>query len=133
VELIRSRRFPIIGDGAGVWSWIHLDDAAAATTAALERGAAGIYNITDDDPAPVADWLPCLAEVVGAKPLMRVPKWLARIMAGDVAVRWMTEGRGASNDRAKRELEWRPAWPSWRDGFRHALEDAVPDSGARAR
>jgi 2-alkyl-3-oxoalkanoate reductase len=129
VELIRKRRFPIVGDGAGVWSWIHLDDAAAATIAALERGGRGVYNITDDEPAAVSEWLPYLAEVVGAKRPMRVPAWLARPMAGAVPVQWMTEGRGASNAKAKRELGWRPTWSSWREGFREALEDG---SGARA-
>jgi len=123
VELIRKRRFPVISGGAGVWSWIHLDDAAAATIAALERGASGIYNITDDEPAAVSEWLPYLAQVVGAKPPLRVPGWLARPMAGAVAVRWMTEARGSSNEKAKRELGWRPQWPSWRQGFREGLEE----------
>jgi 2-alkyl-3-oxoalkanoate reductase len=130
VELIRKRRFPIVGDGAGVWSWIHLDDAAAATAAALERGDRGVYNITDDEPAPVAEWLPYLAEVVGAKRPMRVPTWLARPMAGAVAVQWMTEGRGASNEKAKREFGWRPVWRSWREGFREALENGAPEHGS---
>lgn len=121
VELVRKRRFPIIGGGAGVWSWIHIDDAAGATAAALERGDSGAYNVVDDEPAPVSDWLPHLAEAVGAKPPMRVPKWLGRLAAGEVAVRWMTEGRGSSNEKAKRELDWEPAWPSWRDGFERAL------------
>jgi len=121
VELIRKRRFPVIGDGEGVWSWIHLDDAASATVAALERGDPGLYNITDDEPARVSEWLPYLAEAVGAKPPMRVPAWLARPMAGSVAVRWMTEGRGSSNDKAKRELDWQPIWTSWREGFREGL------------
>jgi 2-alkyl-3-oxoalkanoate reductase len=112
---------PVIGDGAGVWSWIHVDDAAAATVAALERGRGGIYNITDDEPAPVAQWLPHLAAAVGAKPPLRVPAWLGRLMAGEAIVRWMTEGRGAANTKAKRELGWQPQWRSWRDGFRHAL------------
>src|SRR5215212_8626705 len=94
VELIRRRRFPLVGDGAGVWSWIHLDDAAAATVAALERAAPGLYNVADDDPAPVSEWLPYLADAVGAKPPMRVPTWLARPMAGAVPVRWMTDRRG---------------------------------------
>jgi nucleoside-diphosphate-sugar epimerase len=123
VELIRKRRFPVISGGAGVWSWIHLDDAAAATIAALERGAPGIYNITDDEPAAVSEWLPYLARVVGAKPPLRVPRWLARPMAGAVAVRWMTEARGSSNEKAKRELGWQPQWPSWRQGFREGLEE----------
>jgi nucleoside-diphosphate-sugar epimerase len=121
VELVRRRRFPLVGDGAGVWSWIHLDDAAAATVAALERGEPGVYNITDDDPAPASQWLPYLADAVGAKPPLRVPTWLARLMAGEVAVRWMTEGRGSSNAKAKRELNWTPDWSSWRQGFRDGL------------
>jgi nucleoside-diphosphate-sugar epimerase len=121
LELIRKRQFPIIGDGGGVWSWIHLDDAAAATVAALERGRRGAYNVTDDEPARVAEWLRYLAHVVGAKPPRRVPAWLGRLAAGDVPVRWMTEGRGSSNEKAKRELDWRPAWSSWRDGFRDGL------------
>jgi nucleoside-diphosphate-sugar epimerase len=128
IEVIRKRQLPIIGDGAGVWSWIHLEDAAAATVAALERGNQGIYNITDDEPAPVTEWLPFLADVVGAKPPLRVPVWLARILAGRVAVQWMTEGRGASNAKAKRELNWRPAWRTWREGFRD--EFAASPNGA---
>ena len=121
LELIRKRRFPIIGDGAGVWSWIHLDDAAAATVAALEGGRRGVYNVTDDEPARVAEWLPYLARVVGAKPPRRVPAWLGRLAAGGVPVRWMTEGRGSSNEKAKREFAWRPTWSSWRNGFRDGL------------
>jgi nucleoside-diphosphate-sugar epimerase len=126
LDLIRRRQFPIIGDGGGVWSWIHLDDAAAATLAALERGRRGIYNIVDDEPAPVSEWLPYLAQTIGAKPPRRVPAWLGRLAAGDVAVRWMTEGRGASNDKAKLELDWRPAFGSWRDGFRDGLAAPQP-------
>jgi nucleoside-diphosphate-sugar epimerase len=126
VELIRKRRFPIVGAGAGIWSWVHLDDAAAATVAALERGAPGVYNITDDEPAPVSEWLPYLADAVGAKPPMRVPTWLGRIMAGEVPVRWMTEGRGASNQKATQELGWAPRWRSWREGFRDGLENGAP-------
>jgi 2-alkyl-3-oxoalkanoate reductase len=129
VELVRARRMPIVGKGTGVWSFIHLDDAAAATVAAVERGEAGIYNVVDDDPAPVAEWLPHLAEAVGAKPPITLPTWLARLAAGDAVVRWMTEGRGASNEKAKRELDWRPAWPSWRDGFRHGLADTAEARG----
>ncbi|TQM35227.1 NAD-dependent epimerase/dehydratase family protein [Pseudonocardia cypriaca] len=125
VELVRARKMPIVGTGSGVWSFIHLDDAASATVAAVERGAAGVYNVVDDDPAPVAEWLPHLAEAVGAKPPMRLPVWLARVAAGEVVVRWMAEGRGASNEKAKRELDWRPVWSSWRDGFRHGLTAAV--------
>jgi 2-alkyl-3-oxoalkanoate reductase len=128
VELVRARKMPIVGGGTGVWSFIHLDDAAAATVAAVERGEAGIYNVVDDDPAPVAEWLPHLAEAVGAKPPITLPTWLARLAAGDAVVRWMTEGRGASNEKAKRDLDWRPAWPSWRDGFRHGLADTVAEA-----
>jgi nucleoside-diphosphate-sugar epimerase len=135
VELVRARKMPIVGAGTGVWSFIHLDDAAAATVAAVERGEAGVYNVVDDDPAPVAEWLPHLAEAVGAKPPMTLPTWLARLAAGEVVVRWMTEGRGSSNEKAKRELDWRPAWSSWRDGFRYGLTDGdpsqVPARGAR--
>jgi nucleoside-diphosphate-sugar epimerase len=131
VELVLKRRFPIIDDGRGVWSWIHLDDAAAATVAALERGRPGIYNIADDEPARVSDWLPHLAEAVGAKPPLRIPKWVARVVAGRVPVRWMTEGRGASNEKAKRELGWEPRWRSWRDGFQRALTEE-PGPGMRA-
>jgi len=126
VELIRKRRFPIVGAGAGIWSWVHLDDAAAATVAALEQGAPGIYNVTDDEPAPVSEWLPYLAAAVGAKPPMRVPAWLGRMLAGEVPVRWMTEGRGASNEKAKHELGWAPRWRSWREGFRDGLENGAP-------
>jgi 2-alkyl-3-oxoalkanoate reductase len=121
IELIRKRRLPIIGEGTGVWSWVHVDDAASATVAALERGGGGVYNIVDDDPAAVSQWLPYLADVVGGKPPIHVPAWLARIAAGSVTVQWMTEGRGASNDKANRELNWRPAWSTWRDGFRDGL------------
>ena len=128
VELVRKRRMPVVGGGRGVWSWVHLDDAAAATVAALERGAPGIYNVADDEPAEVAEWLPYLAEAVGAKAPPRVPAWLGRLAAGEAAVRWMTAGRGTSNEKAKRELDWRPAWTSWRDGFRHGLVDASPAS-----
>jgi nucleoside-diphosphate-sugar epimerase len=125
VALVRKRQFPVVGDGLGVWSWLHVDDAASAAVAALERGSPGVYNITDDDPAPVADWLPYLAESVGANPPMRVPRWLGRLMAGAVPVRWMTEGRGSSNAKAKRDLDWQPVWPSWRQGFRYGLHDAA--------
>ena len=122
VELVRKRKMPIVGDGGGVWSWLHVDDAAAATVAALERGAPGIYNVVDDEPATEATWLPYLAEAIGAKPPRRVPVWLARLAAGEVVVRMMTEVRGVSNAKAKRELGWAPQWASWRDGFRHGLD-----------
>lgn len=123
VELVRRRRFPLVGHGDGVFSWIHVDDAAAATVAAVERGTSGIYNIVDDAPAPCQEWLPHLAQVVGARPPRHVPIWLARALAGPAAVQWMTQGRGSSNAKAKRALDWRPAC-SWRDGFRHALTDS---------
>jgi nucleoside-diphosphate-sugar epimerase len=131
VDLIRRRRFPVIGAGTGVWSWIHIDDAAAAAVAAVERGASGVYNVTDDEPARVSEWLPYLADAVGAKPPMRVPPWLARLMAGSVAVRWMTEGRGSSNEKARRELEWKPQWSSWREGFRAGLTEEAPHERSR--
>jgi 2-alkyl-3-oxoalkanoate reductase len=128
-ELVRARRMPIVGAGTGVWSFIHLDDAATATVAAVEQGEAGVYNVVDDEPAPVAQWLPHLAEAVGAKPPPRLPVWLARLAAGEVVVRWMTEGRGASNEKAKRELDWKPGWTSWRDGFRDGLTDGATARG----
>jgi 2-alkyl-3-oxoalkanoate reductase len=128
VDVVRHRKLPIIGSGAGVWSFIHLDDAAAATVAAVEGGRAGVYNIVDDEPAPLSVWLPYFADCVGAKPPMRVPAWLGRLAAGEVGVRWMTEARGSSNDKAKRELGWRPAWATWRTGFRDGLLDATPAS-----
>jgi nucleoside-diphosphate-sugar epimerase len=120
---VRKRQLPIIGDGRGIWSFIHIDDAAAATVAALTAGAPGVYNIVDDEPAPVAEWLPYLARVVGAKPPRRVPVWLARLLAGEAAVALMTRGCGSSNAKAKRELGWRPRWASWREGFQHSFAD----------
>jgi nucleoside-diphosphate-sugar epimerase len=121
VAAIRKRRFPLIGDGAGVWSFIHVEDAAAATAAAVEHGAPGIYNIVDDEPAPVSVWLPAAAELFGAKPPRRIPRWLARIVAGELVTIMMTEVRGASNEKAKRELGWRPRYGSWREGFATGL------------
>jgi nucleoside-diphosphate-sugar epimerase len=117
VEMVRKRKFPLVGDGGGVWSFIHIADAAEATVAAVERGSRGVYNIVDDDPAAVAEWLPALAEQLGAKKPMRVPRFIGRLFAGEVGVVMMTELRGASNAKAKRELAWRPAHPSWRQGF----------------
>jgi nucleoside-diphosphate-sugar epimerase len=117
IEIVRRRRFPIVGDGGGVWSFVHLDDAAMATVLAAEHGATGILNVVDDDPAPVREWLPALAEAVGAKPPRRVPAWLARLLGGEVGVVLMTDIRGASNARAKRELGWALRYPSWREGF----------------
>jgi nucleoside-diphosphate-sugar epimerase len=117
LEPVRKRQFPIVGDGGGIWSWIHLDDAAAATVLALEHDGPGIYNIVDDEPAAVREWLPVLAKAVGAKPPRRFPVWLARLLAGEVVVVMSTEARGASNANAKRELGWAPRYPSWRTGF----------------
>jgi len=116
-ELVRKRWFPIIGDGDGMISWIHLEDAAAATVLALEHDEPAIYNIVDDEPAPVREWLPVLAQSVGAKPPRRLPAWLARLLVGEAAVVMGTEVRGASNAKAKRELDWTLRYPSWRTGF----------------
>ena len=118
---IRKRRFPIVGDGGGVWSYIHIDDAAAATVAAVEHGQPGVYNIVDDEPAPVREWLPVLASALDAKPPRHVPRWLGRLAAGETATVMMTEVRGASNDKAKRELGWSPRYASWRQGFAEGL------------
>jgi nucleoside-diphosphate-sugar epimerase len=116
-ELIRKRKFPLVGDGGGVWSFIHVADAAEATVAAIERGTRGVYNVVDDDPAPVAEWLPALAQTLGAKKPMRVPRFIGRLFAGEAGAMMMTDVRGASNAKAKRELAWRPAHPSWRQGL----------------
>ncbi len=116
-ELVRKRRFPVVGDGAGVWSFIHVADAAEATVSAIERGRRGVYNVVDDDPASVAEWLPALAQQAGAKKPMRVPRFIGRLFAGEAGVVMMTEVRGASNAKAKSELAWNPAHPSWRQGF----------------
>jgi nucleoside-diphosphate-sugar epimerase len=124
VEMVRRRKVPLVGDGAGVWSWIPVDDAAAATVAAAEGSATGVFNVCDDEPAPVAEWLPYLAEALGAKPPRRVSVWLARLVAGETVVAMMTQIRGASNEKAKRELGWRPYWSSWRQGFRDGLRGA---------
>jgi nucleoside-diphosphate-sugar epimerase len=116
-ELVRRRKFPLVGDGGGVWSFIHVADAAEATVAAIEHASRGVYNVVDDDPAPVAEWLPALAQALGAKKPVRVPRLVGRLFAGEAGVVMMTEIRGASNAKAKRELAWRPAHPSWRQGF----------------
>jgi nucleoside-diphosphate-sugar epimerase len=121
VNLVRKRMFPLVGDGAGYFSWIHVDDAASATVLAVEQKARGVFNIVDDDPAPVREWLPYLAECAGAKPPRRVPAWLARLLAGEMAVGMMTEGRAFSNAKAKRELGWELRYPSWRQGFKEEL------------
>jgi 2-alkyl-3-oxoalkanoate reductase len=118
---VRKRMFPIVGDGAGVWSFAHIEDAATAAIAAAERGTPGLYNICDDDPAPVAVWLPELARALGAKPPRHVPVWLGRLFVGDVGVSMTTQIRGVANGKAKRELGWKPRYQSWRDGFRYGL------------
>ncbi|HEX8754204.1 MAG TPA: NAD(P)-dependent oxidoreductase [Solirubrobacterales bacterium] len=130
VELIRARRFPVVGGGEGVWSFVHVADAAEATVAALERGRRGIYNVVDDEPAPVREWLPAIARTVGAKPPHRAPRWLGRLLAGEAAVVMMTEVRGASNAKAKRELGWQPAHPSWRRGVAEAVASAGAGTSA---
>ena len=116
--MVRKRQVPVIGGGAGVWSFIEITDAAAATIAAVGHGAPGIYNVVDDDPAPVAQWLPDLAQVAGAKPPLRVPAWLGRLLAGQFVLAQMTTSRGSSNQKARKELGWVPHYPSWREGFR---------------
>ena len=118
---IRKRWFPIIGGGAGVWSHVHIDDAAAATAAAVDRGEPGIYNIVDDEPAPVREWLPVLASALDAKPPLRIPRWLGRLAAGEAATLMMTESRGSSNAKAKPELGWQLRYASWRQGFAQGL------------
>jgi nucleoside-diphosphate-sugar epimerase len=123
LEDIRQRRFPIVGRGNGIWSFLHIDDAAQATVAALERGASGIYNVADDEPAPVSVWLPFLAAAIGAPSPRHVPALLAKLFVGEQGVMMMTEVRGVSNAKAKRELAWQPRWSSWRDGFRRGLSD----------
>jgi nucleoside-diphosphate-sugar epimerase len=124
VALMRKRRMPIVGSGDGIWSMTHLDDAAAAAVAALERGS-GIYNVVDDEPAPMREVLTDLAKVIGSPAPRRIPVWLARLAAGEVVVSMTTQARGASNAKAKRELDWAPRWTTWRDGFRYGLGDTV--------
>ena len=121
IEMIRARKFPLAGKGTGVWSFIHIEDAASATVEAIEHGTRGVYNIVDDKPAPVSEWLPELAKAVGAKPPRRVPLFLARLFGGELVVVMMSELRGSSNTKAKRELGWKPRYPSWRDGFARGL------------
>jgi nucleoside-diphosphate-sugar epimerase len=123
LDEVRRRRIPVVGRGTGVWSFLHIDDAAQATRRAIERGAPGVYNVTDDEPARVSEWLPALATAIGAKPPRRVPGWIARLVVGPHGVAMMTEARGASNAKARRELGFEPRWPSWRDGFQRGLAD----------
>ena len=117
LDVVKKRRMPVVGGGTGIWSFTEVTDAAAATAAAVTRGAPGIYNIVDDDPAPISRWLPYLSECLGVKPPMHAPIWLGKLLAGEVVVSLMTEARGASNAKARRELGWAPRYPSWRDGF----------------
>jgi 2-alkyl-3-oxoalkanoate reductase len=128
IEPVRKRQYPIVGDGGGISSWIHLDDAAAATVLALEHDGPAVYNIVDDEPAPVREWLPVLAQALDAKPPRRFPVWLARLVAGEAAVVMGTDARGASNAKARRELGWTPRHPSWRTGFR-ATYSAISVAG----
>jgi nucleoside-diphosphate-sugar epimerase len=131
VELIRKRRWPLIGDGAGVWSFVHIDDAATATLSAIERGAPGVHNVVDDDPAPLRVWLPELAEALEGKPPRHVSEWIGRLAAGEAVVYLATRIEGLSNAETKRELGWRLRYPSWREGFRHGLAE-TPVETARA-
>jgi nucleoside-diphosphate-sugar epimerase len=134
VKPVRKRQFPIVGDGGGIWSWIHLDDAAAATALAVEHEGPGIYNVVDDDPAPVREWLPVLARALGARPPRHLPTWLARPLAGEFVVSLSTEARGASNAKARRELGWTPLHPSWREGFAAVYSTVgMPERAARRR
>lgn len=123
LDAVLKRRFPLVGDAGGVWSFTQIDDAVAATVAAVGAGAPGLYNVVDDDPAPVREWLPVLAEAVGAPAPRHVPELMGRLVAGEEAVTVMCRIRGASNEKARRELPWQPRWSSWRDGFRQALGD----------
>jgi nucleoside-diphosphate-sugar epimerase len=131
-DAVRRRRFPVVGDGGGVWSFVHIADAAEATVAAVEGGAPGIYNVVDDEPASVATWLPVLAESLGARAPMRVPRLVGRLLAGETGTVMMTELRGASNAKAKRELGWAPRHASWRQGFRELGAGAHSESGTPA-
>ena len=137
IEPVRKRQYPLVGDGGGITSWIHLDDAAAATVLALEQDGPAIYNVVDDEPAPVREWLPVFVQALGAKPPRHVPTWLARLFAGEAAVVMSTEARGASNAKAKRELGWTLRYPSWRQGFpevyARSAAPAAPRIGEPAR
>jgi len=131
VDAIRKRKFPVVGGGAGIWSFVHIDDVASATKAAIESDATGIFNIVDDEPAPVSEWLPYLAAAIGAKPPRRVPAWVGKLAVGELGVSMMTETRGASNEKAKRELGWQLRYPTWRVGFKEGLVDhAVREEAA---
>jgi nucleoside-diphosphate-sugar epimerase len=121
LAMVRRRRLPIVGAGTGIWSFVHIEDAAAATALATENGPQGIYNLVDDEPAAVHTWLPYLAAVIGAKPPRRLPAWLVRPLLGEQGINMMTASRGASNAKARAELGWEPRYPTWRDGFRSGL------------
>lgn len=131
-EMVLKRQFPVIGNGNGVWSLIHVADAAAATVAALERGQRGIYHVVDDEPTRAGDLIPGVAEVLGAKPPLRIPRWLGRLLAGEAVTVMMTEIRGASNEKAKRELGWAPRYRSWREGLAAAMEEPSPETAVAA-
>lgn len=131
-EAVRRRKFPVVGDGGGVWSFIHIADAAEATVAAIDHGRRGVYNVVDDEPARVAEWLPVLARTLGAKEPRHVPRFVGRLLTGEIGAVMMTELRGASNAKAKRELGWSPAHPSWRDGFRELVQSGSDDARADA-
>jgi nucleoside-diphosphate-sugar epimerase len=124
IEMVRARRLPVFGDGAGIWSFLHIDDAASATSLAIERGPSGKYNVVDDEPAEVSTWLPYLATAIGAKPPHHLPAWLGRLVIGETGLSMMTSIRGSSNALAKRAFGWRPIYASWRDGFRRGLSAA---------
>jgi nucleoside-diphosphate-sugar epimerase len=128
LQAVRRGRFPLVGSGDGVWSFVHVEDAASATVAAIEGGPPGLYNVVDDEPAPASEWLPALASAIGARPPRHVPAWAARLLAGEAVVVMMTEIRGASNAKARRELGWRPRWASWRDGFALGLGSPRADA-----
>jgi nucleoside-diphosphate-sugar epimerase len=132
LDLVRARKFPVVGSGAGMWSFIHVADAADATVAALDRGAPGLYNIVDDLPAPAAEWIPYLAEVLGAKRPLHVPAWAGRLAAGEAAVYMMTEARGSSNAKAKAQLDWAPRHSTWREGFRSWAEEEKTSNRRKA-
>jgi nucleoside-diphosphate-sugar epimerase len=132
-EMVRQRKFPLVGNGAGVWSFVHIGDAAEATVAAVDHGERGIYNVVDDDPAPVAQWLPALAQILGAKKPMHVPRFVGRIFTGELGVAYMTEIRGASNAKATRDLRWRPEHPRWRQGFREVSAAGIAEPAGDVR
>jgi nucleoside-diphosphate-sugar epimerase len=124
--MLRRRQVPVVGSGAGIWSFLHVTDAAAAAVAAVSTGAPGVYNIVDDEPAAVTEWLPVMARGAGARPPLHVPAWVGRLAVGAAGLSMMTQIRGCSNARAKAELGWRPVWPTWREGFLHGLDRAYP-------